>query len=744
MLLCLLIGSVGYAQENGAINLADPTRPHLIEHQLSAVDFSQRDSYRLLGEGWRRRWWDLMTGEHVHEGMQPELLWATSSIADLHVTVLERRDAVLHLTLAQYGPALEQFPPQRIDVAWNGTRIGRLFFTRDDNQTPKTFTLLVPSWVQTEGKNCITFYSRSVPSAEQLKGRSDIDGDPIAFGLQSLRFTAVADMVVNKSPAPLEAPSLNGDTFTVPAFTRVRFPVDLRQEFPATLRFDSQSEPNGARVYALTDGDDSVVRLSFDLTRERGTGRVLRELTDSIAEFVFESGPEPVTWSASLSWSIGSPAPAHPATSAPHARTPKAENVVFVLLDALRADSLGSYGYARDTAPTLDTMARQGVRLDRAYAPAPYTYSSTWSLLTGRYPHQHQAYINPWRPNEAMTLLPTVLNDAGIATALVSANPWFADSQFAEPFDTYDGRYEQHAGSERLLRDPSEVTDAGIAYLEANRDSRFFLYLHFMHPHEPYNPNANANALTIDADRTPISTDADGIYSAMFGERGVTAEEVRQLKARYDEMIRDVDSEMKRLLAALAATGLDENTVVIVSADHGEAFNEHGLLSHNSHVYEEFTRIPFILHGKPLGDWAATVRTEVYSTVDVFPTVCDLLGVPIPEDISGSSVLGPRRTAGIQAAAAATYTRNPIEAFWWDRYKLITDGFNAFAQVYDMARDPEERYDLAQRRPVLTNFLRSRAAAWRATHPSRTLPPRDDIIISPDRVEDLESLGYLF
>jgi arylsulfatase A-like enzyme len=424
---------------------------------------------------------------------------------------------------------------------------------------------------------------------------------------------------------------------------------------------------------------------------------------------------------------------------------PQARNVVLLVLDACRADTLGCYGYGRDTTPFIDTLARSGLTFDRAYAAAPYTYSSTWSLYTSLYPYQHGAPMTPWRPSDSVPTLQKTLSNSGIITGLVSANPWFVNTGLASGFDEFLPALEKILNQNAPHRNPGGVTHRAVDFMFRHREQRFFLYAHYFIPHEPYLPPAPfANRFSIDIAQTMPAT-SEEIWRVNFKERGITSEELQQLKARYDETVLSVDTEVANICKAIETLRLSEDTVVIVTSDHGDSFMEHDVLSHNLTVFDEVTHIPLIVHGNVISTWANSRRKDIVRNVDIYPTICELMRVDPPSSIEGKSLFAASSHDDDQvyAFAQATFDRNPVEAYWWQRYKLIRDDNSPVVQVYDLVNDPTETSNLANADPVLTHWLVANARAWKQDHTTHCVAPRNDVIISPDIANQLKSLGYV-
>jgi arylsulfatase A-like enzyme len=162
-------------------------------------------------------------------------------------------------------------------------------------------------------------------------------------------------------------------------------------------------------------------------------------------------------------------------------------------------------------------------------------------------------------------------------------------------------------------------------------------------------------------------------------------------------------------------------------------------------VFDEVTHIPLIVHGNVISTWANSRRKDIVRNVDIYPTICELMRVDPPSSIEGKSLFAASSHDDDQvyAFAQATFDRNPVEAYWWQRYKLIRDDNSPVVQVYDLVNDPTETSNLANADPVLTHWLVANARAWKQDHTTHCVAPRNDVIISPDIANQLKSLGYV-
>jgi arylsulfatase A-like enzyme len=547
------------------------------------------------------------------------------------------------------------------------------------------------------------------------------------------------------------------DTIVQTAGSLVRIPLRLPDNGAYRFETGVRGRPGAGRVVLRFDAPDGVKeRVIVSVAEHPSTAlfeQDLAELSGELVEVIFDATD--LRPGATLTWeqprvrgtratATAREADGHGASPAPSNHP--AKNAIVIVLDALRADSLGCYGYARDTTPCVDALAGQGTLFSRAYAAAPYTYSSTWSLFTSLYPLQHGSPLTPYRPGADAPSIPRTLHDAGLVTGFVSANPWFSDVKVGEDFTEFLSALERLYGVESPQRQPERVTAKAIDFIERHRSERFFLYMHYMLPHGPYWPRRE-DLQRFSMDPFPaMSADTGPMREVNLKERTIDREGIVQLKARYDETLRSVDTEVGRFMEALRTTDLAENTVIVVTADHGEGFYEHGWLLHSLTVYEEMCRIPLVIRGPGVREAFQPREDDIVSNVNTLPTVCSLLGIQPPQGIVGYSLMEAvpdLEATPVRAFAQGEFNRHPIEAYWFDRYKLVRNEHSAKVEAFDLARDPGETVNLAAIRPVLTDFLLANALAYRTRLAEHSIPPRTDVAIPEERWAELEALGYL-
>lgn len=396
--------------------------------------------------------------------------------------------------------------------------------------------------------------------------------------------------------------------------------------------------------------------------------------------------------------------PDRPAASAP----PAARNLVIITIDTLRADRVGAYGYAAARTPAIDAAAKSGVRFTHAYAAAPITLTSHASLMTGRYPAGHGARHNGMRLDLRTPTLADTLSHAGFATGgFVGAFPLDRRFGLIKGFQTYGDRMPRgtpgHAVNERPGR---MVVDEALAWLAGNRDRRFFLWVHLFEPHAPYGNPAD-----------PV-------------------QQRRPASARYDDEVAEADRQAGRVLDALGADRA--STIVVVAADHGEAFGEHGEIGHSVFVYDTTLHVPLIVSGP--GVAPGRTSNEPVDLIDVAPTVLRWLGVT-PFDADGVD-LKPVLDGGT-LAPRDLYAESfaPLLDFGWSPLRTLRSGPWKYvaapsAELFDISKDPGETANVLDAHRPEAAALLERVQRFSGTDLTKQAAS------DPEALARLQALGY--
>jgi arylsulfatase A-like enzyme len=416
-------------------------------------------------------------------------------------------------------------------------------------------------------------------------------------------------------------------------------------------------------------------------------------------------------------------------------------NLLLISVDTTRGDHLSVYGYERRTTPNLEFLAAEGVRFREAYAPAPTTGPSHATMFTSLAPITHRVVKNGRQLQPSLETLAERFGAAGWDTAgFVSS--YVLDSRFGwdQGFAHWDDEFEPgtatamvpaESGPEAFDRRATETTRRTLAWVEREwqRDRPFFVFVHYMDPHEPWvAPQQFVRRL-----RTP-DLPQDGISGMV---------------ARYDAEIAFVDHQLGVLVRNLDKLGLGENTIVAVVADHGEGLLDHGELNHGTQLYEEQVRVPLLLRW-PLGLPSGQVVYGPVSLVDLAPTLLDLAGVP---PASKAKMQGRSLVPRIQGEEAANEDA-PVFLFRPDNteipgeqyavrvgdWKLIVGPDAGARELFDLSRDPGEQNDLSAQEPARVEALDRKIHDWLAAHRRGDVVPDS---VSQEDLERLRALGYV-
>jgi|GEM_PF-2275591 len=348
-------------------------------------------------------------------------------------------------------------------------------------------------------------------------------------------------------------------------------------------------------------------------------------------------------------------------------------NIIVVVIDTLRADHLGSYGYWRDTSPRIDALARKGILFENHYSTTSWSTAAVASLFTGLYPSQHGCvdFTGLYLPSQLDTFA-EILKRAGYRTVAVSGNPLLSvKSGFAHGFDSFN---EKCFGA-IYYRGGECMTDQGIADTGGGQPE--LLFLQYFDPHAPY-------------DAPPPEM---GMYRGWPSEQPNPGAVMQFIINRYDEEIRYEDRQISRLLDYLKSTGWLNNAVIIITADHGEELADHGRVTHGYTVYEEVIHVPLIIVGP--GALENRRVKGLTSSIDLLPTILAAAGVIAPPRTQGNNLLAnptPARPYVIADVLEQTALRTP-------QWKLIGDNKRRKEELYDMQSDPHELRDVAAQHP---------------------------------------------
>jgi arylsulfatase len=421
-------------------------------------------------------------------------------------------------------------------------------------------------------------------------------------------------------------------------------------------------------------------------------------------------------------------------------------NVLLITLDAQRPDHLGCYGYQRKTSPNIDALAARGVLFRQANANAPWTLPSFASILTSQFPMEHGT-TNPRRALPGSDwLLPKIMQRHGYFTAAAIASGFVAPHyNIAQGFNRFMGdRFKDQATANfRCMDSPPWVTEFGLKFLKVHREQPFFLWLHYLKPHDPYLWQPKHHFL----DAPP--TDLPAYLSLpwlMSHQDELTPKQLQEVVALYDGQTAYADSYIGQILAQIDRLGLRERTVVVLSSDHGEEFLQHGSFGHHPQIYQDELHVPLIIAGPAPVRGGRSVDQPV-QLVDLMPTLLDLCGIRerVP-GARGQSLL-PLLTgrAGYHEQDIVASVSDPdqpqdvevMRSIRRGNWKLLLKVRESKTELYDLAADPGEKHNLAGRGLAIERQLREALSRYRRAK------PRPGVKLDKKTEDQLRGLGYL-
>jgi len=423
-------------------------------------------------------------------------------------------------------------------------------------------------------------------------------------------------------------------------------------------------------------------------------------------------------------------------------RPPAGPNVVLIVIDSLRADHLGCYGYDRDVSPGIDKLARDSYLFADATAAAPWTSPSCAALLTGQDPAS-LGFLRDGniRVADQFVFLAEIFRNAGYRTGgIVSYTNVSAQLGFSQGFEVYD---QEDALGHQHVSSPS-LSAKAATFLAADEDRPFFLFLHYFDPHYNYIEHEDYR---FDPDYRGEVKSGSWIKELREAAPGFTPDDVAHLVAIYDSEIAFTDKWLAEVIELLRERGLYNDSLLILTADHGEEFMERGdnWIGHTRTLYQEVIHVPFLL--KPPGNVPGILRPEPVGLIDILPTILQVCGLNLPPDYScaGKAIklaAGPRPARSIFSSTRRKASLDMVRRGDW---KLISETGTDYNRLFNLSEDKGESRDLSHAFPEKLHFLLDELASWR----QRRKSPEEfgvkvrEAEFTPEQQDQLKSLGYL-
>ena len=435
---------------------------------------------------------------------------------------------------------------------------------------------------------------------------------------------------------------------------------------------------------------------------------------------------------------------------------PRTPNVLLVVADTLRADHLSCYGYPRPTSPNIDRFAQEGVLFERHMSNAPWTKPSMGTIFTSLYPHEHLAFSWNDRLSDSSVTLAEIFLNRNYSTMAVQTNPCLSKE------DNFSQGYQEYI--ELPLEQGEKVTDTLLSWIKHNKKKPFFAYVHFMDTHMPYNASEEFREIfQLDKSDPDGSLDLISLDIRILTELGMSLKDKQSVKALYDRAVLQFDRSFGRILQNLKRFNLMENTIIILTSDHGEEFWDHKSFGHGHTHYNEVLHVPLIIGNT--SNFKPRRVPQYTQHLDVFPTILSLAGIkktPFLEDQDKIPLLFREKKGGshpifIEGMLSGKEKRGVIKEKWklientnqqcegtgatlGDLDKFRGDRKAGKLELYNLAQDPYETTNLSSVYEDLSTELNTLILKKFSTEVRLTQHPASDI---KKKMEGLKALGYI-
>ncbi|MFT4538980.1 MAG: arylsulfatase [Planctomycetota bacterium] len=467
------------------------------------------------------------------------------------------------------------------------------------------------------------------------------------------------------------------------------------------------------------------------------------------------------------------------------------DHIILISLDTTRADHLGCYGSDKGVSSAIDAIASKGVVFRDVTAPAPTTLSSHTSMMTGSYSQTHGVARNGFLIHEDNQMLAELLQARGFHTAAVLGS--FALERrfgFNQGFDHFDEEFDVlilPGGVDQNQRSAERVTDAALAHVDEAKPEKLFLFTHYFDAHLPYNPPPEVAKKHVQEGQ-PMEVSLNvaenivaghqykitgkGIGLTQVASRGLDKRWIEEalerplrgekvMAALYAAEIEEMDAHIGRLLRELDKRGYLERALVIITGDHGETFWEHGnIWNHGLWTHQTTVAIPLIMRF-PQGDYASREVMDPVSTVDLVPTLVELLGIKQPPLVEGTSLVPALEGSPFERGPVYSQATQPVSRFeegeaWQNmqkprcvrdgKWKYIHAPYLELEQLFDLEVDPGETSNLLRSEPVPADAvqahtrLKALMADWIAS--ARPLSSEMSAVQMLETMQRLKAMGY--
>ena len=753
--------------ESVSLSLSEHFATATVDRTLGSLSFEGPSRYR--SSGWNPSQDD--SGRHY--------AWSYGRDSVIDLAVAEPAPRMLRIELSPL-PKNERIPRQRLRVLWNA----HVLAERPREWRRQTLEFDVPKNFQRRGPNRIELlpaYWVSPLAAGVL-----LDPRPLGVQVWNLELIPGPGNPLSPEPTVIEKRAIVEQSpgwtvtyaFRLPQRARLRGTLKLRD----TSQYRNGKKPRG-RVYVAALLRGGLEKTLLEVDSSELAGGVQRELDIDLGEFAGQSAMITLGLSATGTQESLAASPAarvqwrnariegtQTATvRSPRVGSARGKNVLIVLFDALRADYTEPYGGDSAATPHMQLLATKGTTFANARSNATWTRPSVASLMTSLYPQTHQVVSGDRKLPSSLSYFPEILHEGGYATVAISNNGHVSKATgFARGFDAFHEYFRQRESIRRSVSDPAAQADRVWddfvePFVKQHRDRPFFVYLHEIDPHSPYEPPEPYDRIDDFEYRSNLSLGGGSVDRELRFWSTVNVRmpwleppDARFIRSRYAGEVAFMDQYLGRILRRLEQSGLAGQTIVVFMADHGEALGEHDYWGHQQPIYEEILRVPLIMLAPGILPAGKRVSDPV-QLVDLAPTLLQLLGIDPPTPWQGHSLLAALddrtvhepRFLYAKSDHSAQDTFSILDSVTLGRWKLVRKRWTLNdldyddMRLYDLKADPGEQNNVWPSEPVVGRVLLQALDEEQRRDAERGIEAVGIDEADPGLIQNLRALGYV-
>lgn len=699
--------------------------------ETSEIDLNDPEAYQHLRTGWGKRGKQFVQSQ----GLKSLVVFYTFDTST-------DKEMVFSCVPAAWTPA------RKISISLNGALVADI----ELGDALKKYAVVLPASHLQTGQNLVVFsFSDKISPSDAISKDLSIGFEKIAFkGGSFVRKTYWAPKKLGRLI------QFAGSSFVYSV--KGENPVQLRAEFKlknkAKGNIKIQTEGRETQIYTLSPHDQKAV---IDITGQQGSPVKIEFMASGPkkGKLLWKNiGLFPLDHSTVISGEIDSDIKV-----SDYNRQEKPDIIIYVI-DTLRSDHLGCYGYERNASPNMDAFAKENTLFVNAFANSSWTRSSGATLQTGLRVKNHKTMTRDSKLSDKLVTLAEILKENGYYTAAFNTNGNVGRKfGFDQGFDTFvvlaedKNRESIHIRSNVINK---KITKFLRTYLAKENRQPLFLWIWSTDPHDPYTPHESVSGY-FDIDQyEPIDNQYRllGEFTTRVQKSHFTwpsQSELEYMIALYDQEILYNDISFGKLLNKLTRMGLYEDSLIILTADHGEEFQDHGWYGHGKTLFNEQVKIPFIIKADEIKKGVQNAQVQ---HTDIYPTICDILDIPLPYELDGDSLL-----SSIDFDSRPIYAEEALDGHY---LRSLVLGPNKFIynlpegkylhlnwrsvlpyEMFNIQNDPNEKYNIIDLSDPVCAYMRQRLSAEFASPFSRLGIQYQKTEIPPKLEETLRALGYL-